>query len=426
MYKRLAKQLALYGVTTGFAVSSILSSSVSAITMDTGTMLYNNSNGVFFTNPNSAACASSSGDTGSDIDASEAAEAIFKFFISTNFAKNSDMPLSAVQAAGFMGNFYQESRYNPAIIQGGKAYDEAKALSGVGGYAFGLVQWDTGRRIQLMKFAKYKKADWKDLKLQLEFIKFELDGERIITSDGSVIASNESAILRDSDFRSSSLTIREATLLVRKTYERPGAPHDANRIAAAQKAYNTYKSLAPDAGAAISGGTDGEPPVCDTGVSAGNGNIAETARRLSWPERGHGLNGKPEYIEALKTTGVNKLGDSCSMAGNSCDAFLATVLRLTGVDEQFPCCGSYMQGMYMKNSDKYEAIGTFSRGSEKDALSKLAPGDLMYRTGHVKIYLGDGREAGASHCKRTAEQNGLIFDGTYYVYRAKVSGASAL
>lgn len=403
------KRIFLSIIASVMVVSATPHSPASAFT---STPQYRMDNDVLWTNPDAVSCMGSGGGSEGEIEASEAAEAIFKFFTSTPFYFNDRKPLTALQAAAFMGNFYQESRYNPAIIQGGKAYNEARALNpGVGGYAFGLVQWDGGRRVELVKFAKEQNKDWRDITLQFDFIKSELNG-------------SERRILTDAEFRSTT-DIAKATVLVRKLYERPGAPHDANRIAAAKKAYNTYKSLTPDP--VIPDGERSGPPACDTGVSPGNGDIAATAKRLSWPERGHNMIPNSEYKAALAQTGVNKLGDACSKAGNSCDAFLATVLRLSGVDKEFPCCGADMQGAYMqKNSDKYEVVqGVFTRGREKEALNMLKPGDLMWRTGHVKIYLGDGKEAGASHCARTAEQSGLVFDGSYVVFRAK-QGVSTL
>ena len=438
------KKLALYSLTLIMAATSVFAVPASALNVSTPpaecSTEYMQSNGVFFTNPCATTCAPT-GDTIGDISANEAAEAIFKFFISTNFTENGNKPLTAVQAAAFMGNFQVESRFNPAVIQGGQSYNEEKAMNPKArGYAFGLAQWDSGRRAILLNFAKQKKADWRDIKLQFQFIKFELDSESVKMDNGEKLMSPESRILKDSKFQSPSTSIKDAAFLVSEIYERPGYPHNPDRARNAESIYKKYSSLAPSADMAVINNTDSGPPACNTGVSPGNGDIAETAKRLSWPERGHDKKPNDAYKEALAQTGVNKLGDSCSMAGNGCDAFLATVLRLSGADPKFPCCGANMQGDYMaKNSDQYEEIkGTFKSGATREEKNRiiaeakkiLAPGDILFLDGrkdnnsyaHVKIYLGDGKEAGASHCERTAEQSALIFDGSYRVFRAKQTG----
>jgi peptidoglycan DL-endopeptidase CwlO len=41
--------------------------------------------------------------------------------------------------------------------------------------AFGLAQWDSGRRVNLLNYAKSQKKSWTDTNLQVEFM-FEQDG----------------------------------------------------------------------------------------------------------------------------------------------------------------------------------------------------------------------------------------------------------
>lgn len=338
----------------------------------------------------------------------ENAEAIFKALISTSYKTLDNKPLNAIQAAGFLGNMYVESRFDPAIIQSGKAFDADKAMDPkVGGYAFGIVQWDGSRRVDLMNFAAKNNKPWSDLGIQLAFLKEELEGK-------------EKAVMLDSQFRGAT-TVEVSTQRFSQLFERHAANGSiTTRVQAAYDVYNKYKDLAPgvimmsDSGVTCSNG--GTPP------GAGNGNIAATAISLSWSQRAKegatdhtSLQPKPEYAAALKTTGVNKLGDSCSMAGNSCDAFIATVIRLSGVDPNFPCCGANNQNTYLSgNPDKYSVVTT----SVKSA-SDLAAGDILWRPGHVKIYIGDSREAAASHCERTGEQSKLYLDGTYIAYRPK-------
>lgn len=85
-----------------------------------------------------------------------------------NFFRN--LGYSAAATAGLMGNLYQESGLNPAIIQGnGK------------GPAAGIAQWEnyntkSGRWLNMSNYAASKGKDWTDLQSQLEFIDQELNG----------------------------------------------------------------------------------------------------------------------------------------------------------------------------------------------------------------------------------------------------------
>ncbi len=338
---------------------------------------------------------------GAVTNSSDNAEAIFKYLISTPFSTLGGKPMSAIQAAAVLGNMYGESSFDPGAIQSGQAYNEAKAMDpSVKGYGFGLVQWDLGRRVNLLNHAG---GNWTDLMVQLDFLKTELEG-------------SEATIMKDSEFATTS-DVAAATVRWRTLFERTGSASDSKRIQAATDAFLKFKDLAPGVMATLSSGT----VACSNtsggaAVGANSGNIAATAIALSWSERASAgatdhtaLQNKPEYTTALATTGVNKLGDSCSMGGNSCDAFVATVLRLSGVDPGFPCCGADSQNSYMQsNPSKYAVV----------SLSNLVAGDILWRTGHIKIYIGNGREAAASHCSRTAEQSTLFLnDGSYTAYR---------
>lgn len=163
----------------------------------------------------------------------------------------------------------------------------------------------------------------------------------------------------------------------------------------------------------------GVSSMCSVG---GNGNINDTALLLSWPERGHDPwnDVKPEYKTALAETGVNKLGDSCSMNGNSCDAFVTTVMRYSGVDKDFPCCGVSTQYSYLSSHPElYEEIPNI--GSAEN----MQPGDIRINPGqHIEMYVvlkdGTGAIASASHCDRTGD-HGIPYyaDSGYIIYRKK-------
>lgn len=74
-----------------------------------------------------------------------------------------NMGLSAVQAAGIMGNIQQESGFSPTIVN---------KRSG----AYGLIQWFAGRETNLENYARSVNKDKGDLGMQLDFMKQELEG----------------------------------------------------------------------------------------------------------------------------------------------------------------------------------------------------------------------------------------------------------
>lgn len=155
--------------------------------------------------------------------------------------------------------------------------------------------------------------------------------------------------------------------------------------------------------------------------TGGNGSINQTAIDLSWPERGHDpwTGAKETYKTALAATGVNRLGDSCSMNGNSCDAFVVTVLRYSGVDPNAPCCGAANVRNYLAaHPELYEEIPNIGNSSN------MQPGDIRASSSHVEIYvqLSDGTYAiaSASHCDRTADHAGRYYpDSSYRIFRKR-------
>lgn len=82
-------------------------------------------------------------------------EKIFNFFTDAGFSDE--------QAAGWVGNFQQESGCDPKAIQ-------------QGGPGHGLAQWGDGRWTALQSFAKGKNKPWDDLLTQLQFVMHELNG----------------------------------------------------------------------------------------------------------------------------------------------------------------------------------------------------------------------------------------------------------
>ena len=165
-----------------------------------------------------------------------------------------------------------------------------------------------------------------------------------------------------------------------------GKPSSANLIPGA---FLIFSSL---------GGSSG---ISSCSGGGGNLSINQTALNLAWNSTGHGITPNDNYRNALIETGINRLGDRWSMMGASCDAFVATVLRFSGIDKNFVCCGVSNSGPtsnYVKNSGKFIEV--------ENRQGSLKPGDIRLGVGHIEIYVeqnGVGKIASASHGSRTGE-----------------------
>src|SRR5574344_1302317 len=139
----------------------------------------------------------------------------------------------------------------------------------------------------------------------------------------------------------------------------------------------------------------------DGTVSPYSGDINATALALAWPEYGHGLTARDSYRNALPIFGLSSYGDYYVRLGASCDAFVATVMRYSGADPGFVCCGISGHGAtwsYVTNSSRYVEV--------TNSASTLQPGDIRLSGSHIEMYVvvnGVGKIASASHGERTAE-----------------------
>ena len=65
-----------------------------------------------------------------------------------------------------------------------------------------------------------------------------------------------------------------------------------------------------------------------------------------------------------------------------CGKYVATVMRASGADPDYPSAGTSIQRNYVMNSPKYTIIKTKSP-------SDLQPGDILVNNGHTMLYIGD-------------------------------------
>lgn len=128
------------------------------------------SNDILFYDPNASECTTeaNTATTGStsQIVGNDNAEKIYSYLTGKG--------LTGQQAAGVLGNFQQESGFDPAIIQGGSIAD--KNYTPVNSVGFGLAQWTfTARQGPLVALAQSSGRSLIDLSLQLDFLWQELN-----------------------------------------------------------------------------------------------------------------------------------------------------------------------------------------------------------------------------------------------------------
>ena len=110
-------------------------------------------------------------------------------------------------AAALLGNNQAESELQAFVIQSQAPYNEAKAMNGaINGYAFGLAQWDGGRRVALLKYAQSQKKAWTDAQIQVDFM-FDHDG-----SDSTLLK----ALIKGKN-------VNQTTEAIMRQWERAGA-----------------------------------------------------------------------------------------------------------------------------------------------------------------------------------------------------------
>lgn len=141
---------------------------------------------------------------------------IWNFFISKG--------LKAEQVAGIMGNFRQESNFNPAIQEKGRT--DPNPADGIG---FGLAQWTfTGRQQPLVNLAQSRNLPATDLGVQLDYVWQELTG-----SFGHALRNLKAAN-----------TVQDATFVFHRDYEISADTIEKiqNRVKFGQENFDKYNA----------------------------------------------------------------------------------------------------------------------------------------------------------------------------------------
>lgn len=270
-------------------------------------------------------------------------------------------------AAGVMGNIEAESGFNADVIEGG---------SGIGG---GLCQWSFGRRTQLELYAASKGTDWTDENTQIEFLIAEITpgggangyaSYQLVTYNGYSPSDWENAA-----------TPEDAAIAFCWSFERPGIPRMDVRTEAARKYYNEFK--------------DKKAPSAD-------GRIGEI--RLSGDNADKM---KAMLTEALRIADDNRY--QYSQAHRN--------------DEFYYDCSSFVYRLYKEyfgievGNTTYDS--KYTQGSNYTtnlSTSNLQPGDILWSSGHVALYIGNGQIVHAINESRGIDVTDMSFSSFERAY----------
>jgi hypothetical protein len=204
---------------------------------------YFSSNNILFYDPNAEECiepTTTGGPNGTNgtttqMFGNDNAEKIFSYLIGKG--------LSGQQAAGILGNFQQESGFDPAIRQGGAIAEPN--FNPINGEGFGIAQWTfDARQVPLENLAKSSGRKTTDLALQLDFLWQELNSTHKSSLDSLKAESTpeRAAYVFHRDFEGSADS--EATVI-------------QVRGGNASALYEKYKVLAPASSASTTSATSG-------------------------------------------------------------------------------------------------------------------------------------------------------------------------
>lgn len=280
-----------------------------------------------------------------------------------------DMGFSDYSAAGAMGNIHYESgTFDPTKVEGG--YNEFNG-------GIGICQWtnnsrgSTGRNADLRAYAASKGSTWQDETIQVEFLRGEL------TIGGGADGYAKYQFMNKKSYYGSELAcadawinatnVEDATRAFCYSFERPNKKDlegkIKNRIDLAQKYYDMYSGM--------------EAPV-DIVTTLTGDNKSKMQSMIS---------------EAIRIANDDRYQYSQSFRDS----------------EFYYDCSSFVSRLYNTyfGIARLDKSGRGSRGTDiirnvcKErymivSMTSLQPGDILWRDGHVALYIGNNQTAEAA------------------------------
>lgn len=265
-----------------------------------------------------------------------------------------ELGYSEIAVAGAMGNIdYESGGFNPALVE--EEY----------GHGIGIVQWSWSRRDNLEKYAASKGLTWQDEDTQVEFLIAELTGQGVAAGYAEHIKKGDigtEGIVSTCDDWANASNIEDATLYFMRFFESPKYRSSYNeRVERAKKYYEEFKGKTKPAG--------------------------------------------DSRIGTIKLTGENGtkmlqlLTEALRIADD--DRYLYSMDVDKRMSEFYYDCSSFVQRLYKKffnismpgSTSEYPSYENYYIGSPSSV--DLQPGDVVWRPGHVELYIGNGQTVGA-------------------------------
>ena len=307
--------------------------------------------------------------------------------------------LTEKQTAGIIGNLQIEAPgIDPSTNQGG------------GGPGRGIVQWTvTERWASLLKW-KGERNEF-DLQTQLDFIWYELYG--------SEKSAYDAFIKTDS--------IRDATDVWMKRYERPGTPHFERRLAAANEAYGKYsKNIStPLEGTDLPVSSTSAPSNGCVSTSNGDGSIVSIAQQ----ELAKGVKEQPVGCDAGNPSRKGDCGAEVNKYTDNtleywCADFVSWVYKEAGKPFTGGVSGGWRLPGVAGVKDWFNKNGTYTQNSgqadpKPGDIYTLRDGSGLFHIGIVEKVEGDTLYAisGNTSTDNTGNGNG-VGNTTYKNFRS--------
>lgn len=313
---------------------------------------------------------------GGDLSGTNNQQKAFNYLVQNGYSKE--------QAAGIVGNMISESGVEPLLLNDGTATgtktQPADAVNT--GRAWGVVQWyPASKMITASRNAGVDDATIGTLAYQLDFLRKQLIGQGPVP-----LKAVGDAVRATTSYNDAAFVFAEKFEVFTTD---PNNPEYARRQANAKHVYDLFAGGAPSADP-----KNASAPVDPCG--AGSGNIAQVAKNLAWPQGPkahwdtHPSAAKDEYVAAIeKYDGVTKDNwQSLDDPYTDCGRFVATVLRMSGADPNFPQVYTPTQRSYMvDHPEKYDHWESTPPGGMK-------PGDILNGPGHTYLYVGPWGDGG--------------------------------
>ncbi|MDI6551336.1 phage tail tip lysozyme [Leuconostoc suionicum] len=293
--------------------------------------------------------------------------------------------------AGYLGNMEVESGFNPKSIESNATYDESKAMNtSLSGYAFGLNQWDSARRVALLTYAKTQNKQWSDASLQLDFA---------LNHDGT-----------NSDLLKQGLKmtdVNQATEFLRAKWERGGQGTTSKRQAFARNWYAKFSNESSNT--AIDTATNGTETTQNTDNTTNNASGCSTNVAQGMGTSGAPVKGIPSaYKNKIKDTNFTATSSTNTYAFGQCTWYVYNRMQELGTPVENGLGNGADWGKHAKSkgykTDSQPHVGwavSFSQGADG--------ADATY--GHVAVVEAisdDGKHFLVSECNVVSSGSGTV------------------